>query len=197
MNSEAKLLQLKIYFEKRDFEKSNNLIKELKSEKYFELKDELIDIQCQIEAKENQYDYYKKSYPSYIEYIKFIKWLNTSIESYFPKLELKYFSNDHRGVFAKTKIYKDEAILRVPYNKLITLEIARESIIGMQIINNGLSLLSPKHCFLSAYLLQEKVNKESKWKEFLKIIPAKYDNFPIFFDEIEMSYLEGSPFLSK
>lgn len=163
----------------------------------FDLKDELVDIQCQIDAKENQYEYYKKSFPSYYEYLKFVKWLNTSKESYFPKLELKYFSNDHRGVFAKTKIYKDEAILRVPYNKLITLEIARESTIGLQIINNGLGLLSPKHCFLSAYLLQEKANKDSKWKEYLNVIPAKYDNFPIFFDETEMKYLDGSPFLSK
>ena len=100
-------------------------------------------------------------------------------------------------MFAKTKIYKDEAILRVPYNKIITLEIAKESVIGLQILNNGLNLLSPKHCFLSAYLLQEKSNKDSSWKEYLSVIPSKYDNFPIFFDKNEMKYLEGSPFLSK
>jgi hypothetical protein len=31
----------------------------------------------------------------------------------FPKLDIHFYSNDHRGILAKRKIYKDEIILKV------------------------------------------------------------------------------------
>jgi histone-lysine N-methyltransferase SETD3 len=58
-------------------------------------------------------------------------------------------------------------------------------------------LNSPKHCLLTTYILQEKYNKNSKWKYYLDILPQDYTNFPIFYTDGELKYLEGSPFLSK
>lgn len=85
----------------------------------------------------------------------------------------------------------------IPYDKLITLEIARDSPIGIKMINKGISLRSPKHCFLSSYLLSEKAKTNSRWKCYLDIFPSDYSNFPIFFSEKEIDLLKGSPFLSK
>ncbi len=65
----------------------------------------------------------------------------------------------------------------------------------MKIINANLDLLSPKHSFLSAFLLQEKSKDNSQWKNYLNVLPQNYDNFPIFFSEEENQYLIGSPFL--
>jgi histone-lysine N-methyltransferase SETD3 len=79
---------------------------------------------------------------------------------------------------------------------LITLEMAKESPIGSKMLKANLDLLSPKHCYLSTYLLQEKANINTIWHYYLDILPKSYSNFPIFFSEEEKSWLKGSPFLN-
>lgn len=80
---------------------------------------------------------------------------------------------------------------------LITLEMAKESPFGMRIVNANLNLNSPKHCMLTTYILQERINPNSKWLNYIDILPKSYENFPIFFTDEEKKYLQGSPFLSK
>jgi len=80
---------------------------------------------------------------------------------------------------------------------LITLEMAKESPIGTKMLNANLDLLSPKHCYLSTFLLQEKIKGgDSDWKFYLDFLPSSYDNFPIFFTDEEKKWLIGSPFSS-
>jgi len=73
---------------------------------------------------------------------------------------------------------------------------AKESPIGIKIITTNIDLLSPKHCLLTCYLLQEKEKGlSSKWNNYIEILPKDYSNFPVFFNEEELKLLEGSPFL--
>jgi hypothetical protein len=74
---------------------------------------------------------------------------------------------------------------------------AKEGVIGLRMINKGVSLKSPKHCFLSTYLLTEKIKNNSLFKHYIDTLPKDYNNFPIFFTDEEILYLEGSPFISK
>jgi histone-lysine N-methyltransferase SETD3 len=85
------------------------------------------------------------------------------------------------------KIEKGEIIMKIPNSLLITLELARENYIGSKV--SQLNLLSPKHCLLTSYILQEKIKSESKWKPYLDILPRSYDNFPIFYTEEELYLL--------
>ncbi len=72
----------------------------------------------------------------------------------------------------------------------------KESPIGVQIVTSNIDLLSPKHCFLTTLLLQEQAKKEdSKWFDYIQILPKDYSNFPVFFNDEELKLLEGSPFL--
>ena len=81
---------------------------------------------------------------------------------------------------------------------LITLEMAKESPIGVKMLNANLDLLSPKHCYLSSFLLQEKYKEDySPWKNYLEILPKSYENFPIFYTEEEKKWLKGSPLLTQ
>ncbi len=128
---------------------------------------------------------------------KLFKWLDKDVKSYYSKIEVKTILKSYRGIFAKEFIPKDEIFLRVHLSKLITLEIAKESKIGLAMINKGISLKSPKHCFLACFLLLEKANNNSNFKEYINNLPKDYSNFPIFYKENESSLLEGSPFLSK
>jgi len=87
---------------------------------------------------------------------------------------------------------------------------AKETATSKKIISNKLDLLSPKHCFLSTFLLRgnllifiifkhilEKKNPKTFWKPYLDMLPSDFFCFPIFFNEEDLSWLEGSPFLSK
>ena len=58
-------------------------------------------------------------------------------------------------------------------------------------------LISPKHSFLSAYIMQERRKNQKEFTEYLDILPKSCVDFPIFFTEDERSYLKGSPFLSQ
>ena len=53
------------------------------------------------------------------------------------------------------------------------------------------------HSQLAALILQEKQNKNSKFKEYLNTFPKDLSNFPVFFSDEEMEYLNGSPFKQK
>jgi len=57
--------------------------------------------------------------------------------------------------------------------------------------------LSPKHSFLSTFLLQEKRNASSFWKPYLDMLPSDYDTVPIFFPDEDLAWLQGSPFLDQ
>lgn len=124
-----------------------------------------------------------------------IDWL-LSGQSEFPKLKIQYYSKDYRGVHAIRKVKAREVVLYVPKTHLITLEMAKETLIAKKILSCKLDLLSPKHSFLSTFLLQERRNPNSFWKPYLDVLPEQYTNFPIFFSESELEWLRGSPFLS-
>lgn len=69
----------------------------------------------------------------------------------------------------------------MPLSHLITLEMAKETEVGKKITNHKLDLLSPKHSYLSTFLLREKKNPNSFWRPYLDILPSDYNSFPIFF----------------
>ena len=54
---------------------------------------------------------------------------------------------------------------------MITLEMAKETPVAKKIIQYRLDLLSPKHSFLSTFLLQEKKKEDSFWKPYLDVLP--------------------------
>lgn len=77
---------------------------------------------------------------------------------------------------------------------------AEESPIGAKMMYHNLKarLLSPKHGFLTTYILQERLKgEESYYFPFIDILPKSFENFPIFFTDEEKEYLKGSPFLAQ
>ena len=110
---------------------------------------------------------------------------------------MRYYSPDYRGVHARGKIRKNEVFLVVPKDLIITLEMAKAAPIGAKMEKAHLNLLSPKHSFLSSYVLQELKKPDTKWKPYLDMLPKSTSNFPIFFTADEKKWLQGSPFLNQ
>ena len=133
-----------------------------------------------------------KSFPLYIKFLKELYKYN----SFFPKLEIHFYTDDYRGILAKSNIMKDEIILTIPKDCIISLETALETEYGKKIGEFMYSELnSPKHCLLSSFLLYEE--KTPKWRFYFDLLPQDYSNFPIFYTDKELEYLKGSPFLSQ
>lgn len=83
----------------------------------------------------------------------------------------------------------------IPKAHIITLEMAKATPIGVKMVAANLNLLSPKHCYLSSFLLQERRKSESFWQPYLNILPQYFSSFPIFYTSEEKAQLTGSPFL--
>jgi histone-lysine N-methyltransferase SETD3 len=155
-----------------------------------------IDILYQnIVKRKMEHEVMNQKFPSFKKFLVFNNWLYNG-ECHFPKLELKFYSDSHRGVVAKSDIEKDEIILKVPKEMLISIELAKTTQIGEKIASfMYIELNSPKHCLLTSFLLGEIIKgEESSWKDYLYILPKNYSSFPIFFTEEELSLLDGSPF---
>jgi histone-lysine N-methyltransferase SETD3 len=115
--------------------------------------------------------------------------------AFFPKIEIQFYTDDYRGVVAKNKILKDEIIMAIPRQCLITLEVAFSTNYGKKISEFMYrELNSPKHCLLSSFILFEENNPIYKY--YFDLLPNDYSNFPIFYSKKELEYLKGSPFLN-
>jgi len=132
----------------------------------------------------------KEANPEGDKFDGMVRWMKEK-GAKFPKLYLMYYSEDYRGVHCLTKIPTDDVILYVPLEIIMTSEVAKGSEIGKKIIASGCEVRS-KHSYLAAYLLQERANPKSYWKPYIDILPVKYANMPVFFEEGTMQWLRNS-----
>ena len=184
-NSKGNYFAALSYIEMLELEKAEKLSKDKK-------------IQLLIENKKNEIKERIKIDKSYPKFINMVKELY-KYDSFFPKVDIIYLPNEYRGIIATSEIKKDEVIIIIPYQCLISLDLASQTLIGKEIstfINdNNNKLNSPKHSLLSSFLLSEE--KNPKWKFYFDILPKDFSSFPIFFNEKELEYLKGSPTLNQ
>ena len=173
------------YLEMYDIDSAEKfLVNQNKNKK---LKNLLENKKIQILTNSNKY----KSYPKYINFLQNLYKNN----AFFPKIEIQFYTDDYRGVVAKNKILKDEIIMAIPRQCLITLEVAFSTNYGKKISEFMYrELNSPKHCLLSSFILFEENNPIYKY--YFDLLPNDYSNFPIFYSKKELEYLKGSPFLN-
>ena len=76
---------------------------------------------------------------------------------------------------------------------------AMTSPIGAQMAERNFRnrLISPKHSFLSTYIMQERRKSSSFYDKYIDILPKAFDNFPIFYTQEERAWLKGSPFQNQ
>lgn len=138
---------------------------------------------------------FPQDHPEMLKFNAFMKWLHDG-GAVLNKIKVRYHSADYRSVHARVRLRRHELLLQVPKHLIITLETAKQTPIGAKIEATKPKLLSPKHCMMTACILQEMHDAESKWKPFIDMLPQSTANFPIFFTQEELSWLEGSPFLA-
>lgn len=90
------------YYELGQYDKSSAILNS-NEQTVKEIEDEVLELTARIKDTKERIDNYKSKYKSYEKFERFFAWLDKK-ESYYPKLELRFFSDCHRGIFAKNKI---------------------------------------------------------------------------------------------
>eukprot|EP01084_Bolivina_argentea_P023231 43323_1 len=115
----------------------------------------------------------------------------------FSKLYIKCYSNEHHSVHTTLRCFKDDSICFIPHNCIITEEMTLISEIGQQIKQSNITLHSG-HSWFAVYLLQEREKGiNSKWCNYIKILPKKHSTIPLFLDNNQRKELQGSLSLQK
>ena len=111
------------------------------------------------------------------------EWLVRGSASSFPALYMRRYedSASNRGVHCRVDIPPETEVMAIGKEFLITVEMGQASQIGRKIAAAGrLDLSAAKHCYLAVFLLWDRLNKDSFFQPYYRILPETYPNMPIF-----------------
>jgi len=138
----------------------------------------------------------RETNPDSDKFTQLIDWL-LSGGSQFPKLYMKRYSENNRGVHSKERIIENEQIMYIPKQFLITVEMGKETSVGKKIIAANLDLTAMKHSFLCVFVLTDRKDPNSFYQPYYRILPTSYENMPICWDQDELECLSGSYMLQQ
>lgn len=130
-----------------------------------------------------------------MSYLSLKNYQVSEIPNYF---ELKHINNV-RSLYSNEEIPSQTRIVQIPLNNIISYKVAIASSTLLRKIYKKLKNSRKQHIILSLYLAQymeNKDNKNNKFKSYFDILPKDLDNIPIFWTGEDLKYLKGSPFLS-
>ena len=195
LSPEPYQLLSKCYLKMFNYEKAKLMIN--KAEELDKGIKENIEIMKEIENIINENKEKEKNNPQYKTYLEYMKNLYEN-NIYINKLTVVFQNENMRGIKATENIKKNDILIKIPKDFLITLDKAEEKYKEMFTPELKNKLSSPNHCILSLFLLSEiKKEKESKWYFYFNFLPKSYLNFPIFYTNKELTLLKGTKFLQS
>jgi histone-lysine N-methyltransferase SETD3 len=121
---------------------------------------------------------------------KLIHWLEQAGAT-ISHLQVVPLGGGERGVRALTGLARNETLLRIPRQCVLTVDDARASEIGRLL--DAHARFDDERTYLLAFLLREKERGEdSFWKPFIDVLPKSFPTHPFFFDTHELSLMVGS-----
>ncbi|XP_068960056.1 actin-histidine N-methyltransferase isoform X2 [Petaurus breviceps papuanus] len=125
-------------------------------------------------------------------------------EDYFPDLikwatangastdgfELVNFKEEGFGLRATREIKAEELFLWVPRKLLMTVESAKNSVLGA-LYSQDRILQAMGNITLAFHLLCERANPSSFWLPYIQTLPSEYDT-PLYFEEDEVQHLQST-----
>jgi len=126
---------------------------------------------------------------------KFLTWLNKNGAS-FPNIYFQTYKNHERGVHAKVSIPEHQTVIKIPQSMLIYAGMGEDTPWGKKVSQNSTGISGLNLVYVCLYILQDMEHK-NKFGPYYKILPKKFDNFPIFWNTAEKKYLENSYLLKE
>ena len=127
---------------------------------------------------------------------RFEKWLLDN-GARFPKLYMRFYSPEVRGVHANEDIPSNEQIVTLPLKVLITEALGQQTEIGRIVHESGVHLTVPNHCQVIIYMLTTRAEGNSFFQPYYDILPENFDNFPIFWEDDLLNRLQGSALVQQ
>ena len=122
----------------------------------------------------------------------FMKWMEDNGAD-MTGLYLKKYTDEVRGVHADRAIPSNSQIVTVPVKLLIHEGMGQKTSVGSRVHNDPTChIIVPAHTQVIIYILENLNDPECFFKPYFDILPASFSSFPIFFNEEELSWLEGS-----
>ena len=122
----------------------------------------------------------------------FLRWLHEHGAS-FPGLYLKKYTDEVRGVHTEEVIPSNSQIVKIPLKLLIHEGMGQNTKVGAIVHNNpNCRIIVPAHTQVIIYILTTMRDPNHFFRPYYDILPATFNNFPIFWTEEELSHLEGS-----
>ena len=104
---------------------------------------------------------------------KLIEWMKKA-GSDISKVQIEYYSDDHRGLHAAQDIWKGKTIMFVPDTLMLTIDIISDNPIAKQMIEK--SLVGDNSLFC-VFLMLEQLKKpgESRFGPYLDMLPQQFN----------------------
>ena len=126
---------------------------------------------------------------------KFLTWLNINGAS-FPNIYFQTYKNHERGVHAKVAIPAHQTVVKIPRSILIYSGMGEKSPWGKKVSQDPTGISGLNLVYICLYIIQD-MEYKNKFGPYYKILPKKFDNFPIFWSPSEKKYLENSYLLTE
>ena len=126
---------------------------------------------------------------------KFLTWLNKN-GAVFPNIYFQTYKSGERGVHVKVSIPENQTVIKVPRSILIYSGMGEKSPWGKKVSQNSTGISGINLVYICLYIIQD-MEYENKFEPYYKILPKKFDNFPIFWSPAERKYLENSYLLKE
>ncbi|XP_041131325.1 actin-histidine N-methyltransferase-like [Polyodon spathula] len=104
--------------------------------------------------------------------------------------EIAKFPEEGFGLKATRDIKAEELFLWIPRNMLMTVESAKNSVLGL-LYSQDRILQAMGNIALAFHLLCERADPNSFWLPYIKTLPSEYDT-PLYFEEEEVHYLQSA-----
>ena len=102
-----------------------------------------------------------------------------------------------RRMHATRNLQSEEILIEVPLQCLITVERGKATDVGLAVLEAELELDAPKHVFLMLFVLLDRRNTSSFFAPYYDMLPSTLSNMPIFWDALELEWLQGSHLLTQ
>lgn len=126
----------------------------------------------------------------------FQKWLIEN-EATVLDLNIKVRQNGEREVVSKQIISPNRNIVKIPKKLIITELHGMNTDYGKLLLNGDYSKINNLGISLVAIYILTTFNKDCFFQPYYDILPDNLDNFPIFWNKVELSHLQGSNILNK
>jgi len=109
----------------------------------------------------------------------------------FPKMEIRTYSPNFRGVHAKDTIHTGEAIVSVPINMILTETIGyTKSPLGAKIKASGVKILFPYCTYLACLLNDASKDPKHFIRPYFDMFPTDAKTYPICYNDDDLNDLK-------